>query len=207
MSKSSFDDLSLKEGNKKSHLSKDLQSLRDGSKNAVPAVPLSLPGGWAQPLCTISLSRRMGESLLHDNGQTPSAPKGVASQHGSSGASDAIPSPPPRTIRRLSEAGCEIAFSPSWHFLNMGALYQLPPLPVKRKISQGGGRGAKRGRAESSPPGPAGFCGIWDYTLFQNRYSITANWARVALPVGFSVPALVPPMMPPAVAHCRGSTA
>ena len=33
-----------KEGNKKSHLSKDHQSLRDGSKNAVPAVPLSLPG-------------------------------------------------------------------------------------------------------------------------------------------------------------------
>ena len=32
-----------KEGNKKSHLSKDHQSLRDGSKNAVPAVPLSLP--------------------------------------------------------------------------------------------------------------------------------------------------------------------
>ena len=69
------------------------------------------------------------------------------------------------------------------------------------------GQPEERGRAESSPPGPAGFCGIWDYTLFQNRYSITANWARVALPVGFSVPALVPPMMPPAVAHCRGSTA
>ena len=92
-------------------------------------------------------------------------------------------------------------------FSEYGCIIPASPLPVKRKISQGGGRGAKRGRAGSSPPGPAGFYGIWDYTLFQNRYSITANWARVALPVGFSVPALVPPMMPLAVAHCRGSTA
>ena len=161
MSKSSFDDLSLKEGNKKSHLSKDLQSLRDGSKNAVPAVPLSLPGGWAQPLCTISLSRRMGESLLHDNGQTPSAPKGVASQHGSSGASDAIPSPPPRTTRRLSEAGCEIAFSPSWHFLNMGALYQLPPCPSREKFPRAEAAARKGAGRRVLRPAPPDLVGFW----------------------------------------------
>ena len=41
----------------------------------------------------------------------------------------------------------------------------------------------------------------------QNRSSITANWALVAVPAGLSVPALVPLMMPLAVAHWRASTA
>ncbi|CAN3957995.1 Sigma-70 family RNA polymerase sigma factor, partial [Dysosmobacter welbionis] len=57
-----------------------------------------------------------GESRLHDNGQRPSAPKGDASQRGCSRASDAVPSVPPCTDRRLSETGRGIAFSPSSHF-------------------------------------------------------------------------------------------
>src|SRR5699024_7506270 len=49
-----------------------------------------------------------GESLLHDNGQVPSAPTAKGHQRGCSGASDARPSAPPCTFRRLSEAGWEL---------------------------------------------------------------------------------------------------
>ena len=81
------------------------------------------------------------------------------------------------------------------------------------------GRDACRPRVGSCPSGtlhknqPGGrespgwfiidFQPIW----LQKRYRITANWARVAVPVGFSVPSLVPPTMLLATDHCRGSTA
>ena len=41
----------------------------------------------------------------------------------------------------------------------------------------------------------------------QKRYRITANWARVAVPVGFRVPSEVPATMLLATDHCMGSTA
>src|SRR5699024_9812873 len=79
---------------------------REQSIFVVPAVPLSLP-----PYKTGGRSARSavwGESLLHDNGQVPSAPTAKGHQRGCSGASDARPSAPPCTFRRLSEAGWEL---------------------------------------------------------------------------------------------------
>lgn len=103
-----------KEDNKKSHLSKDHQSLRDGSKKCCTRGTTLIAGRPGHSVR--SAPPEGGESRLHDNGQRPSAPKGDASQRGCSRASDAVPSVPPCTDRRLSETGRGIAFSPSSHF-------------------------------------------------------------------------------------------
>ena len=42
-------------------------------------------------------------------------------------------------------------------------------------------------------------------TFSKNRYKITANWARVAVPAGFSRPSVVPEMIPSAIAQVMGS--
>ena len=44
-------------------------------------------------------------------------------------------------------------------------------------------------------------------TFSKNRYKITANWARVAVPAGFSRPSVVPEMIPSAIAQVMGSVA
>ena len=52
-------------------------------------------------------------------------------------------------------------------------------------------------------------CAMFCYSAAQamNRYRITANWARVAVPVGFRIPSEVPATMLLATDHCMGSTA
>ena len=48
-------------------------------------------------------------------------------------------------------------------------------------------------------------CGFPAY--FTNRYRITANWARLAVPAGFSVPCAVPPTISFFTDHAMASLA
>lgn len=53
------------------------------------------------------------------------------------------------------------------------------------------------------PPALCCFDGLFAQTavVWQNRHRIAANWARLAVPSGFRVPAEVPPMMLPSASE------
>ena len=80
----------------------------------------------------------------------------------------------------------------------------------------GGGKWSLNPSAKTQPGGfkirPAGaILMVFQFSgqpiCSQKRYMITANWARVAVPVGFRVPSEVPVTMLLATDHCMGSTA
>ena len=89
-------------------------------------------------------------------------------------------------------------------------------VPLEHRLSCVYTPGIPQGTPDRSGPGggdlrPAS--GLWvclisaQPTWSPKRYRITANWARVAVPVGSRVPLLVPPTMLLATDHCMGSTA
>ena len=64
-----------------------------------------------------------------------------------------------------------------------------------------------RGNREKHQQGESRPADILSDIQFMNRYSITVNWAREAVPWGFSVVAEVPLMMPALTAQSMAASA